>query len=78
MNVTLKLASDIGNQASAQAQEQGLDLEEYLPTIIERGLRATELDEFEADMDALASGSEHWPSQPPDAFSRENIYADRP
>lgn len=29
-------------------------------------------------MDARAEGSEHGPAQPPDAFSRESIYADRP
>jgi hypothetical protein len=78
MIVTLELKPEVERRVLAQAAAQGVSLEAYLASVIEGALpiepEEGSLEEFEADMDALAEGSELLPVLPPEAFSRESIY----
>jgi hypothetical protein len=80
MIVTLELKPEVERRVMAQAAAQGVPLEAYLASVIEAALPIEpdecSLEEFEADMDALAEGSESLPVLPPEAFSRESIYGD--
>lgn len=81
MNVTLELTPEIEHRVTAEAAAQGVSVEAYLTSLIEGGAlllgpKVTTPEQFEADMDLLAEGSERLPVLSPDAFSRESIYAD--
>ncbi len=80
MNVTLELTPETGHWVAAEAAARGLTVETYLTSLIENGApsgpETSTAEQFEADMDLLAEGSERLPVLPPDAFSRESIYAD--
>ena len=82
MLVNLELKPEVEQRLLAHAATQGVPLETYLTAVIEAAALPLEppegsLEEFEADMDALAEGSEALPILSPEAFSRESIYADR-
>jgi hypothetical protein len=81
MNVTLELKPEIEHRVTAEAAARGVSVEAYLTSLIEDralllGPETITPEQFEADMDLLADGSERLPVLPPDAFSRESIYAD--
>ena len=81
MTVTLELPPEVEQRLAAQAAARGVSTEDYILSLIEgAALPAmppdTNLDQFEADLDALSAGSENLPVLPPAAFSRESIYAD--
>jgi hypothetical protein len=76
----LELTPEVEQRIMAQAALRGVSLEAYLKGLIEAALLVDPddetLEEFEADMDAFSEGTEHLPVLPPEAFSREGIYAD--
>jgi hypothetical protein len=81
MNITVELTPEVEARLWAQARAQGVSLTTYLQTVIEQiaSLESSAggpLEEFEAEMDALAEGSEQLPVLPPKAYSRESIYGD--
>src|SRR5437588_235765 len=81
MTVTLELKPEIEHRIMEGAAAQGVSVEAYLTSLIEGGALwldpgVTTPEQFEADMDLLAEGSERLPVLSPDALSRENIYAD--
>jgi len=81
MTITLQLNSDVERQIARDALAHGQSIEAYLSDLIADAASshrtvAFSLDDFEADMDALAEGSDELPVLAPDAFSRESIYAD--
>ncbi|MBI3949986.1 MAG: hypothetical protein HY314_05975 [Acidobacteria bacterium] len=64
----------------AKAAARGLSLDAYLRTLAERDVSLTQppkptLEEFDRDMDQLASGLDGLPILPRD-FSRADMYAD--
>ena len=82
MTITLDLQPETEASLQAQAEARGLQLKEYLQDLLtkqatrpDRG-RASNFDEFEAELDALAEGSEKMPVLPPEATTREGIYQD--
>jgi len=82
MTVTLELRPELEQRIAVEARARGLTIEAYLTAVIEEAtLPATPhgstLEQFEADMDALAEGSDQLPVLPPEAFTREVIYADQ-
>lgn len=82
MTVTLELRPELERRLVSGAAARGVSLETYLTSLLEAAMPPLEFDrgtleEFEADMDALAEGSENLPVLPPEAFTREAIYADR-
>ncbi|MGV3720046.1 MAG: hypothetical protein ACO1SX_03970 [Actinomycetota bacterium] len=81
MTITLQLTPDVEQRVTQDAMARGQSVEAYLSALIADVAslpNAVEfsLDDFEADMDALAEGSDQRPVLPPDAFSRKSIYAD--
>jgi hypothetical protein len=81
MSVTLELKPETEKRVIAEAAARGISLEAYLTSLIEhregpQQPAPSSLEEFEADMDLLAEGCEQLPVLPPEAFSRESIYAD--
>ncbi len=81
MTVMLELRPEVEERALAQARAQGLSLESYLAAVIAAQVlpveppRAT-LEEFLAELDDFAEGTEDIPVLPPEALTREAIYGD--
>lgn len=81
MTITLQLKPEIEQRLQAQAQAQGVSLESYVAGVIEAQAlpgpkRRPTLEEFEADLDAIAEGTDDIPVLPPEALTREAIYGD--
>ena len=81
MTITLPLTAEIEQRALAQAQAQGVSSETYLTGVIEAQLlpvppSPATLAEFEAALEAFAADSDDLPVLPPEALTREAIYAD--
>jgi hypothetical protein len=80
MTITLQLTPEVGQRILAQAQAQGVSPETYLTGVIESQLLKVPppatLEEFEAALEAFADDSEDLPVLPPEALTREAIYAD--
>src|SRR5438445_2211384 len=80
MPITLQLKPEIEHRLLAQAQ--GVSLEAYVAGVIEAQVlpgpkRRPTLEEFEADLEAIAEGTDDIPVLPPEALTREAIYGDR-
>jgi hypothetical protein len=78
MRLTVELTPDVESYLVARAREQGVLLAVYVQTLIEQMVvlespAAVALEEFEADMDTVAEGSETLPLLPSPAYSRESI-----
>lgn len=80
MSVTLNLRPETERRLAEAAAARGVSVEAYLTSLIEWNAPSSAPisndEQFEADMDLLAEGSEALPALPPGAFSRESIYAD--
>ncbi len=82
MAITLELPPEIEASLAAQAQARGLRLDAYLQSLLkeqaaaERPEHPMSLDEFEAELDRLAEGSERLPYLPAEALTRECFYQD--
>ena len=82
MAITLILPPEVEASLAAQARALGLQLNSYVQTLLEqqagmgRAEQATNLEQFEAELDALAQGSDKLPYLPPAALTRESLYQD--
>lgn len=81
MTITLQLKPEVEERLLAYARAQGVSLETYLSGVIEAQvlpgpMRRPTLEEFEADLEAIAEGTDDIPVLPPEALTREAIYGD--
>jgi hypothetical protein len=82
MDITLNLPPEVEATLAAQARALGLQLNSYVQTLLEqqagivRAEQATSLEQFEAELNALAQGSDKLPYLPPAALTRESFYQD--
>ena len=81
MTITLQLKPEVEECLLAHAQAQGVSLENYVAGVIEAQVlpvpkRRPTLEEFEADLEAIAEGTDDIPVLPPEALTREAIYGD--
>jgi len=82
MAITLDLAPEVEATLAAQALALGLQLNSYVQSLLEqqadmgRTKQATSMEQFKAELDALARGSEKLPYLPPAAPTREGSYQD--
>jgi hypothetical protein len=82
MAITLNLPPEVETRLAAQARALGLELNVYVQTLLQqqavlgRSEQAINLEQFEAELDALAQGSDKLPNLPPEALTRESIYQD--
>lgn len=81
MSATIELEPELIERLTEKAKEQGQSVNDLLRKMIDESealpSQADEysMEEFEADLNALADGTEHLPTLPED-FSREDIYCD--
>jgi len=82
MAITLDLPTEVEASLAAQARALGLQLNSYVQSLLEqqaglgRAAQTTNLEQFEAELDALAQGSDKLPYLPPAALTRESFYQD--
>lgn len=82
MTYTVELSPELETQAKTLAEARGKPVEVYLADLIADflpkpdGEFEREMAEFEADLDALAEGSENLPILPPEANHRAYYYED--
>jgi hypothetical protein len=84
MSITIDVNHEVEEKLQAQAIERGVPMKELVESlVVEAAQRAAgmrnhrpSVDEFEADMNALADGLDHIPPLHPDAFSREAMYSE--
>ena len=82
MAITLNLPPEVEASLAAQARALGLQLNFYVQILLEQqaGMGRTEqtinVEQFEAELDALAQGSDQLPYLPPAALTRESFYQD--
>jgi len=82
MAITLNLAPEVEASLAAQARARGLQLNSYVQTLLEqqagmgRAEQTVNLEQFEAELDALALGSDKLPYLPPAGLTRESLYQD--
>jgi hypothetical protein len=82
MAITLNLPPEVEASLAAQARALGLQLNSYVQSLVEqraglgRSEQTTNLEQFEAELDALARGSDKLPYLPPAALTRESFYQD--
>jgi hypothetical protein len=81
MVITLELPPEVEADLAAQAEARGLELEVYLGSLLKQHAATKRpdqlsLQEFDAELDALARGSEELPYLPPEALTRESYYQD--
>jgi hypothetical protein len=83
MTIKLDLKPEVQEQLLAQARGRGVSLESYVASVLEDRVlpvprRRPTLEEFEADLEAIAEGTDDSPVLPPEALTREGIYGDHP
>jgi hypothetical protein len=89
MEVTITLDPELGEALQRRAQADGLVVEEYARSLLERAFQADDpgrsggggrprptLEEFERDWDLFSQGTENWPVLSDEDLSREVIYGD--
>ena len=82
MAITLNLPPEVEASLAAQARALGLPLNSYVQSLLEKqaGLERAEqttcLEQFEAELAALAQGSDKLPYLPPAALTCEIFYQD--
>jgi hypothetical protein len=82
MTITLTLTPELEARFAAQARALGLPLDAYVQSLLEqqaevgRSEQTINLEQFEAELDALAQGSVKLPYLPPEALTRAGIYKD--
>jgi len=81
MTIVLDLKPEVEERVVAQAQAQGVPLEIYLAALIEAQVTPLEpprasLEQFLAELEAIAEGTDDIPVLPPEALTREAIYGD--
>jgi hypothetical protein len=82
MAITLNLPPEVEASLAAQARALGLQLNSYVQTLLAqqsgmgRAEQTLNLEQFEAELDALAQGSDKLQYLPPAALTRESFYQD--
>lgn len=81
MAITLELPPEVEAGLAAQAEARGLKLGVYLEDLLKQHAATKRADQlslqkFDAELDALARGSEKLPDLPPEALTRESYYQD--
>lgn len=82
MAITLNLPPEVEAKLAAQARALGLELNAYVQTLLKqqaapgRFEQTITLEQFDAELDALAQDSDKLPYLPPEALSREGFYQD--
>ena len=78
----IQLKPELEQSLAAQARVQGVSLDEYVRTLLEKQailrnyqLKLT-LEEFEAELDGLTEFSDKIPDLPLEALNRDSIYRD--
>ena len=79
VEIRVDLTPQLEAWLSAQAQMQGMALNAYIQSVIERlatqrGATDLSLEDFEAGLDELAAASDNLPVLPAEAYTRESIY----
>ena len=83
MTITLELTLHVAASLAAQAQARGVSLDTYLHNLLEEQAATVDhrappitLEQFDAELDALAADSETLPYLPAEALTRESFYQD--
>ena len=81
MEIRVDLTPQMEAGLSAQAQTQGMSLDAYVQSVIERiaaqrSAPDLSLEDFEAGLDELAAASDDLPDLPAEAYTRDSIYGD--
>jgi hypothetical protein len=83
MTITLELTPNVSASLAAQAQARGVSLDTYVRNLLEAQAAAVDhreqhmtLEQFDAELDALAADSETLPYLPAEALTRESFYQD--
>jgi len=83
MTITLELTPNVSASLAAQAQARGVSLDTYVRNLLEAQAAAVDqreqhmtLEQFDAELDALAAESETLPYLPAEALTRESFYQD--
>jgi hypothetical protein len=81
MSIILELKPEVEERVRTQAEARGMSLESYLAWVIEARVltvpsRRPTLEEFQADLESLAEGTDDIPVLPPEALTREAIYGE--
>jgi hypothetical protein len=81
VTIALELKPEVEDRVLAEAQEHGVPLESYLASLIEAQVAPPEpprasLEQFLAELEEFAEGTEEIPVLPPEALTREAIYGD--
>ena len=82
MAITLNLPPEVEARLAARARALGLQLNAYVQTLLEEQVATGDseqtmiLEQFEAELDALARGSDKLPHLPAEALTRSSIFQD--
>jgi hypothetical protein len=82
MSITLELTPEIEASLEAQARARGLRLDAYVESLLKQQAttghpeRTLSLEQVEAELDALAEGSDKLPYLPPETVKRQSFYQD--
>ena len=84
MTLQLELNPEIIEQLAAEAEAQGIALEEYAQRLLREAISKhpepqgkLSVEELRVMLDEIAEGSEKLPKVPTSAFTRESFYQDR-
>jgi hypothetical protein len=77
MTLIVELSGEQENTLRRAARQRGIKTEEYAGLLLERLAAEDSDDAWEADLDALATGSDTLDVLAPDATTREHIYESR-
>jgi hypothetical protein len=84
MTIQIELNPEIMERLAAEAEAQGIALEEYAERLLREAIATRaepqgqlSVEELHAMLNAIAEGSEKLPKVPTSAFTRESFYQDR-
>jgi hypothetical protein len=84
MTIQIELNPEIMERLAAEAEAQGIALEEYAERLLREAIATRaepqgqlSVEELHAMLNAIAEGSEKLPKVPTSAFTRESFYEDR-
>ena len=84
MTIQIELNPEMMERLAAEAEAQGLALEEYAERLLREAIATNgeprgqlSVEELHAMLSAIAKGSEKLPNVPTSAFTRESFYEDR-
>lgn len=77
MTLIVELSAEQKRKLDRAARQRGMKAEEYASQLLERLAAEDSDDAWEADLDALAEGSEQLTVLAPDATTRAHVYESR-